>query len=113
MIGNKEIWDKGIGMGATQTIFSGQPSAVPNYNPMMQDPNAQQQQSQPAIDSPSQSGEVANIMVNGKLMTMTEYEEYLKKTMSPEQYASRQKMSLMPAKMAKGYDKDGNPVGGW
>ena len=39
MIGNREIWDKGIGMGATQAVFGGQ-SSSPNYDPLMSDPNA-------------------------------------------------------------------------
>ena len=44
-IGNQEIWDKGIGAGATNVIFGGgdtQPSAT-NFNPgaLGADPNAQ------------------------------------------------------------------------
>ena len=39
VIGNREIWDKGVGMGATETIFGGQ-SSSPNYDPLMSDPNA-------------------------------------------------------------------------
>ena len=49
-IGNQEIWDKGIGAGATNVIFGGgdtQPSAT-NFNPgaLGADPNAQ-----PAADT--------------------------------------------------------------
>ena len=49
-IGNQEIWDKGIGAGATNVVFGQQPQQT-NFNPgaLGADPNAQQQQ-QPVTD---------------------------------------------------------------
>ena len=114
-IGNQAIWDKGIGAGATNVVFGQQPQQT-NFNPGALGADPTQQPAIAATAQPTQqaqTNEVANIMVNGKLMTMTEYQEYVKKTMSPEQYQSYISQGKKPATMAKGYDKDGNPVGGW
>ena len=113
-IGNQAIWDKGIGAGATNVVFGQQPQQT-NFNPGALGADPTQQPAIAATAQPTQqaqTNEVANIMVNGKLMTMTEYQEYVKKTMSPEQYQSYISQGKKPATMAFGYDKDGNQVGG-
>ena len=57
MIGNREIWDKGIGMGATQAVFGGQ-SSSPNYDPLMSDPNAKPPE--PTVETAAQEPLPAN-----------------------------------------------------
>jgi len=53
-IGNQEIWDKGIGAGATNVIFGQSQPAATNFNPgaLGADPNAQPAAT-PAVETPA------------------------------------------------------------
>ena len=79
-IGNQEIWDNGIGAGATNVIF-GQPAQT-NYNPgaLGADPNAQaaspEAQQQNAQPGGLETGK-QYYLVNGQYLTEEEYQNHL------------------------------------
>jgi len=87
-IGNQEIWDKGIGAGATNVIFGQQPQQT-NFNPgaLGADPNAQPaaataQPAQPSgpvneTDFSSLQQNTTYHLVNGQYMTDEEYQKHL------------------------------------
>ena len=79
-IGNQNIWDKGIGAGATNVIF-GQPAQT-NYNPgaLGADPNAQAA----LPEAPQQNAQPGGLetgkqyyLVNGQYLTEEEYQKHL------------------------------------
>ena len=93
-IGNQEIWDKGIGAGATNVVFGQQPQQT-NFNPgaLGADPNAQAaavaaqptQQMGPVdqTDFTSLQQNTTYHLVNGKYMTDEEYQKHLAAGGSP------------------------------
>ena len=65
-IGNQNIWDKGIGAGATNVIFGQQPQQT-NFNPgaLGADPNARQQAQQQPVNDANILANSTQVMTNG------------------------------------------------